>query len=480
MLRRIRQFWSRRVSIRVRLTLWHLLLIATILSVYTDYLIRERVTYSLVNQANTALELAAIQTLNHVGENNGHLVFRETDALQLIAQAFDAYLIDSDGNVWDSLGTGNAPALTSPSPGFTTVEEKRPDIREDEWRIYTQRVTLPNSSTTGWLQIAQTLDYDDTVLANWVTEIISVAVLMFVLIAVGGLFLLSRAFKPIKEITRTAQSISTSDLEKRIAYDGPNDEVGRLAMTFNSMLDRLQAGFEREQHFTADAAHELRTPLTALKGRIDVTLSRLGQPADYEDALRDMEKQVDRLISLSNDLLFLARMDHHKRQEQLDDIVLWELFEVLVDQVKPLTEEKDLALETSIPPDIAVRGKPDLLIRLFLNLLDNAIKYTPSGGHISIRAKKHPQQVCVHVHDTGPGISPEHLAHLFDRFYRVEGDRGRHHDPNTQVPGDVAHGGAGLGLSIAREIARAHGGILTVESQVGKGSTFILCLPVLP
>jgi heavy metal sensor kinase len=279
--------------------------------------------------------------------------------------------------------------------------------------------------------------------------------------------------RPIDKITQTARAINASDLEGRINYEGANDEVGRLARTFDSMLDRLQGGFERERRFTADAAHELRTPLTALKGRIGVTLSQPRQPAVYEDALREMEGQVDRLVRLSNDLLFMARLDHREGGSPLDVIALSDLLAALVDQVRPLAEAKAIALVESVPPGLMVKGDMDLLIRLFLNLLDNAIKYTPSTGKIRVEAEKRADRICVSISDTGPGIPPEQLPHLFERFYRAESDRMRRRGQHVQ-----AQGGAGLGLAIAREIARAHGGTLTVQSDLGEGSTFTFCIPV--
>jgi heavy metal sensor kinase len=295
------------------------------------------------------------------------------------------------------------------------------------------------------------------------------------LAGVGGFFLASRALRPVDRITQTAQSISARDLNERIDYQGPDDEVGRLATTFDRMLDRLQAGFEREKRFTSDAAHELRTPLTALKGRIGVTLGQGRQPTEYQDALRDMETQVDRLIRLSNDLLFIARLGHKERLEQPSDIALDDLIAALLDQVRPLAEAKTISLTGSVPPGLTIRGNMDLLIRLFLNLLDNAIKYTPAGGEVAVTAERQTERLCVHVRDSGPGIPPEQQPHLFERFYRVEKDRAR----PTRAGGSV-QGGAGLGLAIAQEIAQAHGGRLQVRSQPGQGSTFTFCLPAPP
>jgi heavy metal sensor kinase len=277
--------------------------------------------------------------------------------------------------------------------------------------------------------------------------------------------------RPIDNITRTAQAITASDLGQRIQYQGPADEVGRLAKTFDTMLDRLQVAFVRERRFTADAAHELRTPLTALKGRVGVTLSRSRSPAAYQETLQEMEGQVDRLIRLSSDLLFMARLGQGQYHLQLEQIALAELLGAAIDLIRPLAEAKAIALNENIPDSQSLQGDFDLLMRLFVNLLDNAVKFTPENGRVSLQVETQANDVQITVGDTGPGIAVEHLSHLFERFYRAEGDRARR-------PDDYGPGGAGLGLAIANEITRFHGGQLLVESQPGQGTTFIVRLPM--
>lgn len=471
---RMRQFWTQHANIRTRLTLWYLLSLVLILFMFTAFLLRQ-LDRALLEQADTALELAADRVLEHVGQEDGRLVFLRSGALGQIEREFDLYLIAPDGTLWDSLGDGDAPLLNSPKSGFVTISERGPGRDGAEWRVLSQPITSPDGATTGWLQIAQSPTGHRSVMKTFLKHLFCGLPLIFPLAGLGSFFLATRALRPISRITRTAQSITTSDLGERIDYQGPNDEVGQLATTFDRMLDRLQAGFERERRFSADAAHELRTPLTALKGGIGVTLSQPRQPPEYASALRDMEGQVDRLIRLSNDLLFMARLDHKEGEEQLDEIVLSDLFAALVDQVRPLAEAKSIVLLESAPPDLTIKGNMDLLIRLFLNLLDNAIKYTPLQGQVRIETEERADCVCVSVSDTGPGIPPEQLPHLFERFYRAESDRARRREPGAQ-----AQGGAGLGLAIAQEIAQAHGGTLTVQSEPGEGCTFVFCIPRSP
>jgi signal transduction histidine kinase len=231
------------------------------------------------------------------------------------------------------------------------------------------------------------------------------------------------------------------------------------------MIDKLQTAFNREKQFTADISHELRTPLTALKGLISLTLTRPRTPAEHERTLKKLEKEVDRLARLSNDLLFLARLEQGQLRPHLEAQDFSNLLGAIVDQMQPLAKEKGITLDEQIPPGLTLEGDADHLIRLFINIIDNAIKYTPSGGQVKVWAERQGQAIVTTIADTGPGIPPEHLALLFDRFYRVEADRSR------------TSGGAGLGLAIAHEIARAHQGTIEVESILGQGSTFAVQLP---
>lgn len=454
------------IPLRIRLTLWYTLSLGLILLLFTTFLYMQ-VRRSLIAQVDAALNLATNQALIIVGDADGRLAFQNIaqnpDAVRNLNDDFVIHLLTQDGSVLDTLSNDNNVPLFS---GQVTVFETL--LAEGEpWRVYNQAIRVGNA--TGSLQVAQELDPVLATLANLRRQLAWGLPLALLLAGLGGLFLASRALRPIDQITRTAQAISASDLSQRIYYQGPADEVGRLAQTFDAMLDRLQAAFIRERRFTSDAAHELRTPLAALKGRIGVTLSQPRQPAEYVDTLGEMEGQVDRLIRLSSDLLFMARLDQGQFKPQFDRIELADFIGAVVDQVRPLAKAKAITLTEDIPVDLAIRGDFDLLIRLFLNLMDNAVKYTPENGRVTIQARRSAQSIQTAISDTGPGIAAEHLPHLFERFYRIEGDRARRSE-NGQ-------GGAGLGLAIAYEIARFHGGDLSVQSEVNQGTTFFVQLP---
>jgi heavy metal sensor kinase len=288
--------------------------------------------------------------------------------------------------------------------------------------------------------------------------------------ALGGYWLAARALRPVDDITRTARAITAEDLQRRIDYHGPPDEIGRLALTIDHMLARLEAGFDRERRFSADAAHELRTPLAALKGRIEVTLGQPRTAAAYVETLRDLEAQVDRLARLGNDLLLLSRLPHDPSPRAAEKIRLSDFLPAVLDVITPLAEAKAITLDLDVPRGVAIDGRPELLTRLLLNLLDNAIRHTPPGGRIAVRVAHEPQTIAIAVSDSGPGIAAEHLPYLFERFYRVDDDRSRD-------SADNGLSGSGLGLALAREIALAHGGDLTAGSEPGQGATFTAIFP---
>ncbi len=448
-----------------RLTIWYLLTLGVILLLFAAFLFVQ-LRHNLMSQLDTSLQLVASQAVINVDRDGTRLAFQNVENQQNssgpLGDDFVIYLLASDGAVWEKSGQLTGVTAVFPSqPGFTTTT-----TGDDHWRVFNQAVSAENVS--GWLQIIGNLDPINDTLDRLLAIILLGGPLALLLAGAGGYFLAERALQPIDRMTQTAQTISASDLNRRIAYHGPVDAVGRLAQTFDSMLDRLQTAFERERRFTGDAAHELRTPLAALKGRIGVTLSQPRQLEAYRETLADMEQQVDRLIRLSNDLLFMARLEQGQMLQRRELIDLPDFLAAVVDQIRLLAAAKSITLTETIPTGLSLQGDMDLLIRLFLNLLDNAVKYTPENGRVTISAARQKSELHITITDSGPGIAAEHLPHLFDRFYRVENARSRL---------DMNGGGAGLGLAIAYEIARAHGGSLCAASKPGQGTTFTAVFP---
>lgn len=456
------------LPIRARLTLWHLLLSGSALVAFGLFQYY-RLQDSLMASVDSNLQIASTQALANTDNENGHPAFQNTDAFaglssHLGTEDFAVRIVAQNGTVLDSFGAANlVPAPGAVRAGFATLQGQ-----QTKWRIYSQQITSSTGSGVAWLQAAQSLSRVDQTVAGLRTQLLFGLPVILVLLAAGGVVLADRALRPIDRITRTTQDLSAQDLSQRIDYVGPDDEVGQLARTVDGMLARLQAAFERERRFTADAAHELRTPLTALKGQLQVSLSQKRKGEAYRQTLEAMQKQVDRLIGLSDGLLFLSRADHGQVHANTATVDLSEMIEILFQQTSALAESKELRLTASVEPALLVSGDQDLLIRLVFNLLDNALKYTPAGGHVSLALRRDKDQALVEVSDTGRGIPAVHLPHLFERFYRVDEDR------------STRSGGTGLGLSMASEITQLHHGTISVVSAIGTGSTFTVRLPLQP
>jgi heavy metal sensor kinase len=346
-------------------------------------------------------------------------------------------------------------------PGrFSTMRDPQ---TEDKIRIYAVQI-ITDRGVEGFVQIARNLnDVDRTLRLLFITLLVS-GPLLILIAGVAGYFLAARALQPIAEITETARAISAQDLSARLQLPATEDEVGRLATTFDSMLARLEDAFRRERQFTADASHELRTPLAAMQMIISATLTRRRSTDDYEQALGDLGHEVERLRTLTEGLLQLARGDLKRAVTKAEDVDLTLLLKDVIDSLQPLAEEKGLRIIDQTPDaDLLIHGDSDTLIRLFVNLVDNAIKYTEAGAITVTAEAKADQQVHVTISDTGMGIAPAHLPQIFERFYRVDQSRSKE--------------GAGLGLAIAREVTQAHGGTLSVTSELGQGTTFTVQLP---
>jgi signal transduction histidine kinase len=281
------------------------------------------------------------------------------------------------------------------------------------------------------------------------------------LAAIAGIWLSRGALKPLQKVVDVAAEIQASDLRRRIGASGEPTEVQRLADTFDAMLERLDHAFQEQRNFVMDVSHELRTPLTVLKGNIDVMLMDKHLDRESREHYERMSGEVARLIRLTSNLLYMASADAGREPErrpvELDVLCL----EVLR-QSRDLRHDVKVALGNE--DQVTVLGDRDQLKQMVLNLVENAIKYTPAGGEVTLSLSKNATHAEMLVKDTGPGIPPEVLPHIFQRLYRGN-QRG-------------LLGGTGLGLAIADRIARAHGGEIKVRSEVGKGSAFTVSLPI--
>jgi heavy metal sensor kinase len=315
------------------------------------------------------------------------------------------------------------------------------------------------------LVIGRSTKQIDQALAGLVHTLIIAVPLALALAAGGGIFLARRALKPVDQIAQTAQEIEESDLSQRINVT-TKDELGRLAATLNEMIGRLEKAFQRQKQFTSDASHELRTPLAVIEAESTLALEKERPPSDYRQSLETISQESRQMSYLIDQLLTLARADAGKEQWNFTEVNLGKLITNLSTDVEILCQEKGLSFQLGQAQDLVVKGDEARLREVFMNLLDNAIRYTKSPGTVSVSLRSEGQMAVVAITDTGVGIPAEDIPFIFERFYRVDKSRSR------------AEGGTGLGLAICRHIAEAHGGKIEVESHVGAGSTFSVWLPL--
>lgn len=447
-------------TLRVRFAFWTsglFLLILTVFGVYVYLSMASGLSAAMDN----LLTLNASQIAAGLNIDGGKLtlpdsLFEIPENADLRGGDFTIRILTPQGKTLQEFGTyHNLPVSLNQS--FATYTDP---ASETTIRIYNQPV-YDNNQLVAIVQVAQSLDdVRDTLQKLLVTLLVSVPILVTVA-GISGYFLAARALAPIDQITSTARRISAKDLSSRLNIPVTDDEVGRLTQTLNDMLARLDDSFQRERQFTNDASHELRTPLTAMQAILGMIREKRRTPEEYEQALDDLNDETDRLRTLVENLLRLARGDK-QNSNLFEEVNLSMLLKDVSDSLCPLAEAKQLTLNCETSENLTVLGDSDELIRLFVNLLDNAIKYT-KRGEISVTASNNEKDVVVKVADTGIGIHAKHIPHIFDRFYRVEESRTLR--------------GAGLGLAIAKEIVRAHHGEIEVHSKIGQGTVFAVSLP---
>ncbi|MDP2660754.1 MAG: HAMP domain-containing sensor histidine kinase [Dehalococcoidia bacterium] len=315
----------------------------------------------------------------------------------------------------------------------------------------------------GVVQVGESLYSTDSSLRG-LSYILALGILgTWILFSVGGWLLAGRALNPLSEISQAAEHIgATGDFGQRIAYNGPKDELGVLASTFNQMIARIQKTFDAQRQFVGDASHELGSPLTVIRGNLDLLKRNLPEQ-DRLECQGAMEREASRMDRIIGDLLMLAQMDGQP-QGRLQPVNMERVVRAVYRQAQPLAGKRRLCVEQL--EAAAVMGDAHQLNQAVFNLVENAVKYTPEDGAVTLSLQANGPWLLARVADTGIGIPQEEIPHIFDRFYRVDKARSR------------AKGGTGLGLAIVKAISEAHGGRVTVESAPGKGSVFTLWLPV--
>jgi heavy metal sensor kinase len=457
-------------TFRFRFALWTTVLILVLLAVFSVF-VYFTLSKSLSRAVDTTLAVSAAQVTDRLNIQNGQVNIIEaisTDdrGLQALSKrGLTIIVLAQDGRVLQAVGPYreakipiNGTPFSNPKGTYVTLTD------QEEENVPARAYILPvldNGQIAGWVQVIQSMDPVEDALERLLKALLIGGGVLLFFAALGGYILSARALRPIDHITQTAQRIAGGeDLSARLNLPDTGDEVSRMAATFDAMLVRLDNSFHRERQFTADASHELRTPLAAMQAILGVVREGKRPVGEYRQALDDLAEETTRLRGLTEDLLRLARGED-KTTVTSERVALSDLLTDVVDSLRPLAEAKGLEVRVHIPEGLVLSGDTDALIRLFVNLMDNAIKYT-ERGEVSVTARAENKEIIVDMTDTGIGIAPQHLPRIFDRFYRV--------DPARSA------GGAGLGLAIARQISQSHGGRLEVRSNLGEGSTFTVHL----
>ncbi|MBX3082977.1 MAG: HAMP domain-containing protein [Anaerolineae bacterium] len=453
------------MTIRTRLTLWYSSLLATVIIVFSVSLFnllnwtwREQLLDTMRQTANNVLaDIQFDKTTGDLTSRSNPFTLSSTiySSVAIQVWAANGRLVASSEILRDIDKPFDPVGLNTMEPGWREIEYGGVRLL-----ALTQPIIHKNGRWVGSIQLVASMSSIGDVLNRLVRVMIAVAIVALLLSFMVGTVIAGQALQPIDIISNAAKAITDADdLSKRIPYDGPPDELGQLTNTFNATLERLERLFLVQRRFVADVSHELRTPLTTIQGNLDL-IKRMGNDPQ---SLADIDSEVKRMTRLVGDLLLLAQADSGRLPLRETIVDLESLMIEVYNQLKLISQEVEIKIVQLEP--VRVKGDADRLKQLLINLITNAIKYTPPHGKIGLSVTNHDGYAWISVSDTGIGIPEEDLPHIFDRFYRVDKAR------------DRKMGGFGLGLSIVSWIVEAHRGKITATSEEGKGSVFTVQLP---
>ena len=475
-------------SIRVRLTLWYtgvLTLVLVVLALITYFIFwqstLQRTDVNLSELSEAFLTTLDAEVKDQSGPDSlklaGQVAITEHRFRDHVFAIFDAAgsIVVSSQEVPPAAPGSFANGLLS-SPSFQRFLDASSRSERffgkvkggrDGYRAFARHFSSDGNTYT--LVILQSLHQQQEMLEGVASTFAWVIPIAIVLASVGGYFLARKSLAPVVAMSRQAGRIGAANLHERLAVQNERDELGHLAQSFNSLLDRLGESFERQRRFMADASHELRTPVAILRGEAEVALSQQARsPEEYRESLGVLHHEAERLTHIVEDLFTLTRADAGQYPLQPRDFYLDELVAECVHSARTLALAKKLSLNFEEPSESTIHADESLLRRMILNLLDNAIKYSPEGGQVTVTCHRAGDEYVLSVADTGAGIPADLQPRIFERFFRADKARSRAENDG---------GGAGLGLSISRWIAEAHHGRLELTRSDPSGSTFTAYLP---
>jgi heavy metal sensor kinase len=377
---------------------------------------------------------------------------------RLVTTAGEEILSSDSGDQWKELDINRniLTNLTGNSPVFQTIKLRR--LKHSVRVIY--EIVAPEKV----LQIGHSLEDDERIFSDLKVLFRILIPVFIILTSFGGWFMAKRSLSSIEQVTQTAMAIADGAMGKRVPLTGSGDEIDRLSATFNNMLERIQSLIAEMKEVTDNIAHDLRSPIARIRGLAEVTLISEKNMETYQAMAESTVEECDRLLRMINMMLEISETEAGVSTLNRSAVDVSELIEEACDLYQPLAEDRGIHIEVNMPAQFHLSGDKSKLQRVLSNLLDNAIKYTTSGGEIIVSAEEVDKKVMISVHDTGIGISRNEISRIFERFYRA--------DKSRSVPG------AGLGLSLVQAIVRSHGGEIKVSSSLGSGSTFTVSFPL--
>jgi len=455
-------------SVRTRLTLWYAGVLAVSLIVFAllVYYAAARIFFARQDESlRSTAETVASAYMQELEEEGSVALANDVVLAQMVFPNRYVEVVDKEGGkvAW-SANLARDPLNVNPE---TLAEARASGVGfavERGSRVAVVPLSRNPAKQLGFALVAEPLSVIEEGLRRLRRDFFAGVPLILLAASLGGYFLARKSLAPIALMGQQTRRITAEKLSARLDVANPRDEAGRLATTINELLGRLDASFKEQQRFVADASHELRTPLAVLRGEAEVALGQERDGREYKESLMLIKDEAERLTRIVENLFLLARQPVDAGGSLKEPVLLNDVVADCARAARVLANQKGLRLEVDASTPVTVNGNYESLQRMLLNLLDNAVKYSAEGGRICVTLA-HCDQALISVSDTGMGIPAEDQSRIFDRFYRVDKARSR------------ALGGAGLGLSIARTVVEAHGGTISVESDLGRGSTFQVKLP---
>lgn len=439
-----------KLKIRTKIMLWYSTLLLVLLGVFIPY-VYYALSQSMYANEEAIIRADAAQAVSMTGMEDNRIILNENGYAPISGTFLSIY--DTSGHtLFDS---SHLPWFESTGPLYGQI--RIVNSPNGQLLVYDQPI-YNDTSVIAWIRAVRPLKPVNDTLNSFQILILVALPVYIILVVLGSLFIAGRALSPIDRITKTAQAIGQGDLTKRLNMSKNEDEVGRLAVTFDKMLDRLQAAFKRERQFTSDASHELRTPVAIISANAEESLTGNKSIGDLREAMEIVFRESRKMGQMISQLLMLTRSEEGKGKLEIEDINLDVVIRDVADEMKDFANTSGIDIYLNVGENIKIKADQTLMTRLFINLIDNAIKYNKRGGWVKVSSHVEGDIVKIFIEDNGIGIPEEDIPKIFQRFYRSDKARTRN--------------GTGLGLSIVKWIVEEHKGKISVDSRLGKGSRF--------